>query len=127
MIRVTDSAVVQLRELLNDRAEAGAGLRLMVEKGGCAGFQYAMKIDQPKAGDESLEKDGVFFYVDAESRGYLNDCEVDYVETLSDRGFKIRNPNAVRSCGCGSSFEPGTAPAVSTGSPDNPENRNEAA
>ena len=106
MIRITDSAAGQLRELLKDKAEAGAGLRLMVEKGGCAGMQYAMKIDRPAAGDEVVEKDGVSFFMDANSGHYLHDCEVDYVDTLADRGFKIHNPNAVRSCGCGSSFEP---------------------
>jgi iron-sulfur cluster assembly protein len=131
MIRITDSAATQLRELLNDRAEAGIGLRLMVEKGGCAGFQYSMKIDQPGAGDEVVEKDGVFFYVDAGSRGFLKDCEVDYVETLADRGFKIHNPNAARSCGCGSSFEPATESSVSTAppapAPAAAEARNEAA
>jgi iron-sulfur cluster assembly accessory protein len=125
MIRVSDSAATQLRELLNDKSEVGAGLRLMVEKGGCAGFQYAMKIDQAKEGDEQVEKDGVFFYVDPESLRFLDGCEVDYVETLSDRGFKVNNPNAVRSCGCGSSFEPGKGETVSTARPD--EAKSEAA
>jgi len=127
MIRISDSAATQLRELLTDREEAGVGLRLMVEKGGCAGFQYAMKIDQSKAGDEVVEKDGVFFYVDAGSREFLEGCEVDYVETLADRGFKIHNPNAVRSCGCGSSFEPAAPGPVSTSPPGSVETRHEAA
>jgi iron-sulfur cluster assembly protein len=117
MIRVTDSAAGQLRELLKDRDEAGVGLRLMVEKGGCAGMQYAMKIDQAAPGDEVVEKLGVRFYVDADSAGYLNGCEVDYVDTLADRGFKIYNPNAARSCGCGSSFEPAAGEASATGPP----------
>ena len=117
MIRVTDSAAVQLRELLKDRDEAGVGLRLMVEKGGCAGMQYAMKIDRGAAGDEVVEKDGVSFYVDAASAQFLKDCEVDYVDSLADRGFKIHNPHAARSCGCGTSFEPAAAGPVSTGPP----------
>ena len=117
MIRVSDSAAVQLRELLKDRDEAGVGLRLMVEKGGCAGMQYAMKIDHAATGDEVVEKDGVSFYVDAASAPFLKDCEVDYVDSLADRGFKIHNPNAARSCGCGTSFEPAATSPVSTGSP----------
>ena len=111
MLRVTESAANQLRELLKDRTEVGEGLRLMVEKGGCAGLQYAMKIDHPAPGDEVVQKDGVSFFVDASSHPYLSNCEVDYVDTLSDRGFKIHNPNAARSCGCGSSFEPASGPA----------------
>ena len=109
MIRVTDSAAVQLRELLKERDEAGVGLRLMVEKGGCAGMQYAMKIGRAVPGDDVVEKDGVSFFVDAASAPFLKECEVDYVDTLADRGFKIQNPNAARSCGCGTSFEPATA------------------
>lgn len=110
MIRVTDSAASQLRELLNERAEEGAGLRLMVEKGGCAGLSYVMKIDRPLPGDEVVEKNGVAFIVDAASGHYLRDCTVDYVHALNDSGFKIENPHAARSCGCGTSFEPAAAP-----------------
>ena len=117
MIRVTDSAADQLRELLKDRAEDGAGLRLMVEKGGCAGLSYAMKIDRPAPGDEVVEKGGVPFFMDAASGHYLHGCEVDYVDTLADRGFKIHNPNAVRSCGCGTSFEPAAAGPVESAPP----------
>jgi iron-sulfur cluster assembly accessory protein len=120
MIRVTDSAAVQLRELLKERDEAGAGLRLMVEKGGCAGMQYAMKISGATPGDEVVEKDGVFFFVDAASAPFLKDCEVDYVDTLADRGFRIHNPNAARSCGCGTSFEPAPGGPETPGSPAPP-------
>ena len=103
MIRVTDSAAVQLRELLHEK-EAGAGLRLMVEKGGCAGLSYAMKIDLQKEGDEVIENQGSRVLVDPASAAYLRGVELDYVDTLNDSGFKISNPNAVRSCGCGTSF-----------------------
>lgn len=109
MIRITDSAASQLRELLKEKAEEGAGLRLMVEKGGCAGLSYAMKIDRPAPGDEVVEKNGMRFFTDEASGHYLRDCTVDYVHALNDSGFKIQNPNAARSCGCGTSFEP-TAP-----------------
>lgn len=121
MIRITDSAASQLRELLKEKAEEGAGLRLMVEKGGCAGLSYAMKIDRPAAGDEVVEYGGAKVMVDEASGHYLNGCTVDYVTALNDSGFKIENPNAVRSCGCGTSFEPvapgpvQSAPAVPDG------------
>jgi iron-sulfur cluster assembly accessory protein len=112
MIRVTDSAVSQLRELLQQKkAEAGMGLRLSVERGGCAGMQYSMKLDHPAEGDEIVENGGVRFIVDSGSLPYVRDAEIDFVDNLSDSGFKIRNPGAVRSCGCGSSF----APAVAAG------------
>ncbi len=115
MLRITDSAVSQLRKLLQDqgRSEGGAGLRLMVERGGCAGLQYAMKIAQPEPGDEVFERDGVRFIVPAPSIPYLRGCQIDFVDTLNDSGFRITNPNAARSCGCGTSFEPVTADAAS--------------
>lgn len=108
MITLTDSAVGHLREKLDGKAERpeGSGLRLVVEKGGCAGMQYAMKIDAPAEGDAVFERGGVRVLVDPESLVYLDGVELDYSEALTDSGFKIRNPNAARSCGCGTSFEP---------------------
>jgi iron-sulfur cluster assembly accessory protein len=117
MIRITDSAASQLRELLKEKAGDGSGLRLMVEKGGCAGLSYAMKIDRPAPGDEVVEKDGARVLVDAASGHYLSGCTVDYVSGLNDSGFKIQNPNAVRSCGCGTSFEPSAAGPVEPAPP----------
>ena len=86
-------------------AEPGMGLRIFVESGGCAGMQYGMTIDTAKQGDEIIEREGVQVIVDAESAGYLRGSTVDYADGLSGAGFKIINPNAVRSCGCGTSFE----------------------
>jgi iron-sulfur cluster assembly protein len=107
MIAVTDNAVKHLRELLESQnADAGVGLRLMVKKGGCAGMEYAMTLDAPKADDQIFGPEGVAVIVDPESFDFLKGCRLDYSEGLSDEGFKVENPNAVRSCGCGSSFEP---------------------
>ena len=117
MIRITDSAATQLHELLKDRATAGRRTGRSAEKAGWAGLQYAMKIGGRLPDDEVIEKNGVYFYVDPASGHYLRDCEVDYVDTLADRGFKIHNPNAARSCGCGSSFEPVAAGPVSSAPP----------
>ena len=104
---VTENAARHLRDLLESRgaAPAEAGLRLFVEKGGCAGLQYAMKIAEPEPGDEVVERDGVRVFVARDSLEYLRNCEIDYEDSLNDSGFKIHNPDAVRSCGCGTSFE----------------------
>lgn len=108
MITVTENAVKQLQALLGARAPDGGGdgLRLLVARGGCAGMEYQMKIDAEAEGDAVFNPGGAPIYVDAESLGYLDGCEVDYSDDLTDSGFKINNPNAARSCGCGTSFEP---------------------
>lgn len=108
MITVTDSAASHLRSLLEEKdfSPEEKGLRLFVEKGGCAGMSYAMKIDAIADEDEVVEKNGVRVLVDPESGEYLKGIQLDYVDALNDSGFKIENPNAARSCGCGTSFEP---------------------
>jgi iron-sulfur cluster assembly accessory protein len=107
MIAATQNAVKHLRELLESRgAEGSAGLRLSVNRGGCAGMEYAMKVDEPTPADRIFDQDGVNIIVDEESLTYLDGCRIDYVEALNDSGFKVENPNASRSCGCGTSFEP---------------------
>ena len=108
MLTITESAADHLRDLLKaqDASPDERGLRLFIEKGGCAGMNYAMKIDAPADADEVFEKDGVRVFVDPESLSFMDGSEVDYVDALNDSGFKIQNPKAVRSCGCGTSFEP---------------------
>jgi iron-sulfur cluster assembly protein len=107
MIAVTQNAVKQLRELLESRgADSHAGLRLAVQRGGCAGMEYAMKVDAPASDDHVFDSDGVKIIVDAQSLPFVDGCRIDYVEALNDSGFKVDNPNASRSCGCGTSFEP---------------------
>jgi len=116
MIEVTESAAKHLLDLLEEKdfSPAERGLRLFVEKGGCAGMSYAMKIDALAEGDEVYSCGEARVFVDAESLVYLSGCHLDYVDALNDSGLKIENPNAARSCGCGTSFEPtraGAAPA----------------
>jgi iron-sulfur cluster assembly accessory protein len=114
MITLTDNAVDHLKEKLSeatgdtgDTGEAASrGLRLLVERGGCAGMQYAMKFDTRVSGDSVFGREGVQVLVDKESLVYLQGVELDYSDDLTDSGFKIVNPNAARSCGCGTSFEP---------------------
>ena len=106
MITVTDNAVKQLQSLIAGEPEAaGKGLRIFVEHGGCAGLQYGMTMDERKGGDVVIERDGVQVLVDGESAKYLAGSTIDFADGLSGAGFRIQNPNAVRSCGCGTSFE----------------------
>ena len=111
MITITDSAILFIREKLAEKggeseSPGTTGLRLLVEKGGCAGMQYAMKFDDQEDGDAVFERDGVRVLVDQGSLVYLDGVALDYSDALTDAGFKILNPNAARSCGCGTSFEP---------------------
>ena len=107
MITVTDSAVRQLRSLLETRSDAEQkGLRVQIAKGGCSGLQYEMSLDSRKPGDAILEREGVEFFVDDESAQLLQGATLDYHDGLTGAGFQIVNPNAARTCGCGSSFEP---------------------
>jgi iron-sulfur cluster assembly protein len=106
MINVTDSAVRQLRVLLKEKGDvAQKGLRVQIVKGGCSGLNYEMALDEKKPGDAVLERDGMEFYVDTESAAYLQDATLDFRDGLTTVGFHIVNPNAARTCGCGSSFE----------------------
>ena len=105
MITVSEKAVKQLQEILRESSNPDRGLRLVVERGGCAGWQYAMKIDDQAAEDVVVEQDGVRVFLAPDSVDLLRESQVDYVDDLSDTGFKIVNPNAARTCGCGSSFE----------------------
>jgi iron-sulfur cluster assembly accessory protein len=106
MIIVNDSAIKQLQTILAEEPEAtGKGLRIFVEHGGCAGLQYGMTLDERKDGDSVVERDGVQVLVDEESGKYLEGATLDFADGLTGAGFRIQNPNAVRSCGCGTSFE----------------------
>jgi iron-sulfur cluster assembly accessory protein len=104
MIEVTENAVRQLRALVGAAAEKG--LRIGIAKGGCSGLQYEMTLGEPQPGDTVVQRDGARFFIDHESAQLLNGATLDYHEALTGAGFQIVNPNAARTCGCGSSFEP---------------------
>ncbi|MBL9133612.1 MAG: iron-sulfur cluster assembly accessory protein [Verrucomicrobiaceae bacterium] len=107
MISITESAARHLQTMLaQSGGHEGSGLRLRVEKGGCAGMQYVMQLDQSLSTDHVQTEHGVSVIIDTESLKYLSGCELDYSDSLNDCGFKLKNPNASRSCGCGTSFEP---------------------
>ena len=106
MINVTDSAVRQLEILLSQRVEnSRKGLRVQVAKGGCSGLHYEMALDEKKEGDAVVERNGMKFFIDGDSVPYLRDATLDFSGGLTGAGFRIVNPNASRTCGCGSSFE----------------------
>ncbi len=107
MIEVTDSAVRHLHSLLQDQpGSEGKGLRVQIARGGCSGLQYEMLLDARKGDDAVVSRDGVDFLVDAESAQHLAGATLDYHDGLTGTGFRIVNPNAARTCGCGTSFEP---------------------
>lgn len=106
MMNVTDNAVQQLQSLLSQRAEhAPKGLRVQVAKGGCSGLHYEMTLDQRKEGDAVVERDGMQFFIDGDSVPYLRGATLDFSGGLTGAGFRVVNPNASRTCGCGTSFE----------------------
>jgi iron-sulfur cluster assembly protein len=102
-ISLSERAVQKIRQLAAGKGES-VGLRVMVVGGGCSGLQYRMEIDTAKDRDKIFERDGARLIVDKKSFLYLNGSELDYSEELMSSGFKIVNPNAKRSCGCGDSF-----------------------
>jgi iron-sulfur cluster assembly protein len=110
-IEITGKAQEELALLLGSKTSSStAGLRLGVSKGGCAGWQYEMKVAEPESGDEIVEMGGARVIIAADSIDKLRGCEVDFSDDLTDAGFKIHNPKARRSCGCGTSFEPEDEP-----------------
>lgn len=119
MITLTDKAAEELGKLLADRTDSPqSGLRLAVRRGGCAGWQYEMKVSDPEEGDEVVESGAARVIVAADSFERLRGCEIDYSDDLTDAGFKIHNPKAARSCGCGTSFETRDDPPGAFAVPD---------
>ena len=104
-IKVSSAATAKIRELMEQEGLGeGQGLRVRVVGGGCHGFSYSLNFDAPSAQDHVLPVDGVDFLVDKFSAPYLMGAEIDYIDTLQGAGFKISNPHAKSTCGCGSSF-----------------------
>lgn len=104
VIQITQQAVRQIRQLAGHEGPTH-GLRLFVEKGGCAGLSYGMKVAPAQQDDRTLEQDGARLFLAADSVELLDGCTLDYEEELTHTGFKIINPKAKQTCGCGTSFE----------------------
>lgn len=106
LVTLTEAAARQIASMLAEDSEnAGKHLRVFVEAGGCSGMQYGMVFDEKRADDLSAEYFGVSVLVDPFSANYLRGSVVDFSDALTGGGFKIKNPNASSSCGCGKSFE----------------------
>ncbi len=104
MLGLTARAAAECRSLLAQPDNAGKNFRVYVEQGGCSGMQYGMVFDEKRDGDSAAEQEGVTILVDAISAQYLRGTVVDFSDELTGGGFKITNPNAKESCGCGKSF-----------------------
>lgn len=106
MIQMSDEAVRQLQQIIARQEKAGVGLRVYVTPGGCSGFSYGMALeDEPAEDDQVFERHGVRVVIDPFSATYLDGAEIDYVDALMGGGFTVRNPNAVKTCACGQSFD----------------------
>ena len=103
-VTLSDSAARRIKEIVSAEADKSA-LRISVEGGGCSGFSYKFDLaDQPDDDDVVLEKDEARVLIDQVSLVYMSGSEIDFVDNLMGQSFQIKNPNAVASCGCGTSF-----------------------
>ncbi len=105
LVSATADAIAELKRLLTEQnPESKTGVRLAVKGGGCSGFSYVLDFDTKREGDNTLEQDGVLFYMDRKSTIYLKGIVLDYRSGLQGKGFVFQNPNATNTCGCGESF-----------------------
>jgi iron-sulfur cluster assembly protein len=105
-VNITERAAEKAKSLLETRGLSTGALRVFVVGGGCSGYQYGMALAQEEEeGDLVVEQAGVRILVDADSVPLLRGAEIDYVDDLMKSGFTIFNPNATKSCACGSSFQ----------------------
>ncbi len=105
MVTLTELAASKVQEIIQERGEPNLALRLFVQAGGCSGFSYGLGLDEAREDDNVVETEyGIKVLVDPESAAYVQGSVIDYKQALRGGGFAITNPNAVRTCGCGSSF-----------------------
>ncbi|MBF0316277.1 MAG: iron-sulfur cluster assembly accessory protein [Oligoflexia bacterium] len=104
MIQVTSKAMEVLSARNSAMAQTKKQLRMLVERGGCAGFQYSMVFDEERSGDEHIQSGGITFLVDKECAPYLEGVMIDYNDNLVGGGIEITNMQAPYSCDCGKSF-----------------------
>jgi iron-sulfur cluster assembly protein len=118
MITLSERAVTELKDLMSTQAKQSAALRVWVAGGGCSGLSYGMALDDgdPEEGDQLFEQDGIKVVVDGLSLNYMDGSSVDFVDDTLGGGFKIENPNATSSCGCGSSFKTAESEGAGCGS-----------
>ncbi len=108
VVQITEAAAFQIKEMMKQNGEEGSFLRVAVKGGGCSGLSYGMGFEQePGEKDSQLEQFEIKILVNAEDADILNGTVIDYKQTMMGGGFTIENPNAIASCGCGSSFKNG--------------------
>ncbi|HEY3280855.1 MAG TPA: iron-sulfur cluster insertion protein ErpA [Armatimonadota bacterium] len=106
MVTLTERAAQEVKTTLEEQGKPAASLRVFVAGGGCSGLQYGLAIEEsPDSTDQIFEQFGVKLVVDPRSYVYVQGANVDFVDDVMGGGFKVDNPNATRSCGCGSSFQ----------------------
>src|SRR5208337_3677933 len=104
-ISITEKAAKKVKVAM-EKEKKDSALRLYVSGGGCSGFQYGLAFDKKNDDDTLIESHDVKVIVDQESAKYLDGSEIDYEESVMGEGFKVNNPNATETCGCGHSFKP---------------------
>ena len=105
-LKLTNKALTKVKSIMKDQNKENTTLRVSVLAGGCSGYTYDMEIvDKPVSTDLNFKQDGINISVDKGSMDYLNGVSIDFVDTLNESGFKFKNPNATRGCGCGKSFK----------------------
>ena len=104
-LKITESAVARINQLLADKGDPGLKLRVFIRGGGCSGFQYGFQFEKERQQDDvQVARDGVAVLVDMLSLQYLAGAEIDYQDDIMGSRFLVNNPNAQTTCGCGSSF-----------------------
>ena len=104
-VKITTAAVNRAKEMIKKENKVGHVFRISVIEGGCSGFSYQFTLErEPKEDDESIMQEDLLIVIDKTSLERLSGCVVDYIDTLAQSGFKVSNPNASTTCGCGSSF-----------------------
>ena len=106
MIKITDKAANAIRKLLEQGKTPKANLRIKVIGAGCSGYSYKLDFDEasPAVNEKTFESNGVSIVIDSKSILFLSGMELDFTDGLTGQGFVFNNPNAKRTCGCGSSF-----------------------
>ncbi len=105
-IKMTEKALAEVKKIMAaNNIPDTFGLRVGVKGGGCSGLSYSLGFDkEPRETDKIITKDGIRLFIDPKSLFYLSGTELDYTDGLNGRGFVFNNPNAAKTCGCGSSF-----------------------
>jgi iron-sulfur cluster assembly accessory protein len=104
-VTLTEAAAHHVAEIIGEPNPDNKGLRIYIETGGCSGMSYAMEISPRKPGDDEFIAHGVRLFVEDRGHVYLAGSVIDYKDALTGAGFRITNPNAKQTCGCGKSFE----------------------